>query len=53
MKMVRAEGAIGWINSADLLSKRFGGKKGQASLFGGRVDRVGSQPSMALTINKE
>jgi hypothetical protein len=28
MKMVRAEGAIGWINSRDLLSKRFGGKTG-------------------------
>src|SRR6266436_892371 len=28
MKMVRAEGAIGWINSGDLLSKWFGGKKG-------------------------
>ncbi len=53
MKMVRAEGAIGWTNSGDLLSKRFGGNKGQASLFGGRVDRVGSQSSMALTINKE
>jgi hypothetical protein len=41
------------LRRSPVCSKRFGGKKGQASLFGGRVDRMGSQPSMALTINKE
>src|SRR6266404_2616295 len=46
MKMVRAEGAIGWINSGDLLSKRFGGKKGQAFLEGVHKNRESVYPSL-------